>query len=67
MLFLEVLTNRDHKWRNAQLTKLAEDLQNKIRNLQNPDSNQCDKRKKLVCQLNKGCGFGCQVRTNKTC
>lgn len=29
------------------------------RYLQNPSD--CSKARKLVCSLNKGCGFGCQV------
>lgn len=32
---------------------------NTIDRLQNPKD--CDLAKKLVCQLNKGCGFGCQI------
>lgn len=30
-----------------------------IDKLQNPKD--CDSARKLVCQLNKGCGFGCQI------
>jgi alpha-(1,6)-fucosyltransferase len=30
-----------------------------INDLQNPRD--CNKAKKLVCYLNKGCGFGCQI------
>lgn len=58
---LEIVENRDAKWRNHQLNQLAKLVQDKIKKLQNPDGQLCSRTKKLVCQLNKGCGFGCQI------
>ena len=56
---LKVIESRDDDWRQQQLDLLAEEVNKVIDRLQNPVS--CDTAKKLVCQLNKGCGFGCQI------
>lgn len=34
-------------------------MQSVISRLQNPQD--CENARKLVCRLNKGCGFGCQI------
>ena len=39
--------------------KLGELLQRRLHYLQNPSN--CSKAKKLVCNLSKTCGFGCQI------
>uniref|UniRef100_A0A0N5AS11 GT23 domain-containing protein n=1 Tax=Syphacia muris TaxID=451379 RepID=A0A0N5AS11_9BILA len=46
-------------WRRTELQKLTEQMQQRIDALQNPDN--CSKARKLTCNLNKGCGFGCQI------
>ncbi|PAA85849.1 hypothetical protein BOX15_Mlig000795g1, partial [Macrostomum lignano] len=46
-------------WRRRRLSRLQTELVNRIVKLQNPQ--QCQSAKKLICNLNKGCGFGCQA------
>lgn len=45
--------------RRVMLWNLTEIVQNRMSHLQNPAD--CANARKLVCQLNKGCGFGCQL------
>ena len=40
-------------------TMLSTVVQDRLHRLQNPRD--CDSAKKLVCSLNKGCGYGCQM------
>lgn len=56
---LKVASQRDEDWRSDQLKSLQQSVQSVISKLQNPVA--CDKAQKLVCVLNKGCGFGCQI------
>ncbi|CAG2102887.1 unnamed protein product [Medioppia subpectinata] len=56
---LDVLSDRDNRWRNQELKNLSDFVQNRIHRLQNPSD--CENAKKLVCDLNKYCGFGCQI------
>ncbi|UXI15991.1 PAB-dependent polyA-specific ribonuclease subunit PAN3 [Sarcoptes scabiei] len=56
---LDVISQRDIKARKDRLNKLSNYLQLKIHQLQNPKN--CENARKLVCTLNKGCGFGCQI------
>lgn len=56
---LKTIASRDSEWREQQLNLLANEVNRVIQKLQNPKS--CENAKKLVCQLNKGCGFGCQI------
>ncbi|RWS16742.1 hypothetical protein B4U79_03486 [Dinothrombium tinctorium] len=56
---IEQISDRDYEWRKSELRKLANYLNRKINELQNPKD--CKTAQKLVCQLNKGCGFGCQL------
>lgn len=56
---LDTLNQRDYDWKREELNKLKERVQSTIHRLQNPIS--CESARKLVCQLNKGCGFGCQI------
>ena len=46
-------------WRKQEQTKLSKLVQNRLRRLQNPQD--CDAARKLICDLNKLCGYGCQV------
>ncbi|RNA03521.1 Alpha-(1-6)-fucosyltransferase, partial [Brachionus plicatilis] len=46
-------------WRKLEADSLALKIQREFYELQNPSD--CDKQKKLVCDLNKSCGFGCQM------
>uniref|UniRef100_A0AC35FRP5 Alpha-(1,6)-fucosyltransferase N- and catalytic domain-containing protein n=1 Tax=Panagrolaimus sp. PS1159 TaxID=55785 RepID=A0AC35FRP5_9BILA len=46
-------------WHKRSLDSLTKRIQNRILRLQNPAD--CKTQKLLVCDLNKGCGFGCQL------
>ncbi|XP_077997267.1 alpha-(1,6)-fucosyltransferase-like [Glandiceps talaboti] len=47
------------EWRQEEAKSLGDLVQKRIKYLQNPKD--CNKAKKLVCNLNKGCGYGCQL------
>ncbi|TKR60363.1 hypothetical protein L596_027619 [Steinernema carpocapsae] len=47
------------EWRERSLAKLTNKIQGAIERKQNPTD--CSKAKVLTCNLNKGCGFGCQL------
>ena len=47
------------EWRKQEAKDLSDLVQRRFRYLQNPSD--CSKARKLVCSLNKGCGFGCQI------
>ncbi|XP_069773480.1 alpha-(1,6)-fucosyltransferase isoform X2 [Narcine bancroftii] len=46
-------------WREKEAKDLTELVQRRITYLQNPKD--CSKAQKLVCNINKGCGYGCQL------
>ncbi|XP_050726304.1 alpha-(1,6)-fucosyltransferase-like isoform X2 [Eriocheir sinensis] len=46
-------------WREQEAADLSNLIQKRLHALQNPPD--CSKAKKLVCNLNKGCGYGCQI------
>ncbi|XP_052441865.1 alpha-(1,6)-fucosyltransferase-like [Carassius gibelio] len=46
-------------WRQKEARDLSSLVQNRISFLQNPQD--CSKARKLVCNINKGCGYGCQL------
>ncbi|KAG5206812.1 hypothetical protein R6Z07F_008683 [Ovis aries] len=46
-------------WREKEAKDLTELVQRRITYLQNPKD--CSQAKKLVCNINKGCGYGCQL------
>lgn len=46
-------------WREQEAADLSNLVQRRLHDLQNPPD--CSKAKKLVCNLNKGCGYGCQI------
>uniref|UniRef100_A0A914YLT6 GT23 domain-containing protein n=1 Tax=Panagrolaimus superbus TaxID=310955 RepID=A0A914YLT6_9BILA len=47
------------KWHKSSLDSLTKRIQNRINELQNPSD--CTSQRLLICDLNKGCGFGCQL------
>lgn len=46
-------------WREKEATDLSDLVQRRVDYLQNPED--CSTARKLVCNLNKGCGYGCQL------
>jgi glycoprotein 6-alpha-L-fucosyltransferase len=46
-------------WRQIESKKLSELVQKRLQFLQNPPD--CGTARKLICRLNKGCGWGCQL------
>ncbi|KAI4462501.1 alpha- 16 -fucosyltransferase [Holotrichia oblita] len=46
-------------WRELEANDLSNIVQSRLRYIQNPPD--CKSAKKLVCNLNKGCGYGCQL------
>lgn len=46
-------------WREKEAADLSDLVQNRLYGLQHPPD--CAKAKKLICNLNKGCGYGCQI------
>ncbi|XP_030760021.1 alpha-(1,6)-fucosyltransferase [Sitophilus oryzae] len=46
-------------WRFKESQDLSNLIQERFKHLQNPED--CDTARKLVCNLNKGCGYGCQL------
>ncbi|KAH0548864.1 alpha-(1,6)-fucosyltransferase [Cotesia glomerata] len=47
------------RWREKESQNLSDLVQKRFWHLQNPSD--CNSAKKLICNLNKGCGFGCQI------
>ena len=45
--------------RDKMATELSDKVQRRIHKLQHPDD--CESARKLVCSLNKSCGYGCQM------
>nr|CAH7753493.1 unnamed protein product [Callosobruchus chinensis] len=46
-------------WREKEAADMSNLVQDRFRYLQNPEN--CKTARKLVCSLNKGCGYGCQL------
>ncbi|XP_045168522.2 alpha-(1,6)-fucosyltransferase-like [Mercenaria mercenaria] len=46
-------------WREKESRKLGDLVQNRLSYLQNPKN--CQTAKKMLCNLGKGCGYGCQL------
>ncbi|EDV91777.1 alpha-(1,6)-fucosyltransferase [Drosophila grimshawi] len=46
-------------WRHKESQDLSDLVQRRLHHLQNPSD--CTNARKLVCKLNKGCGYGCQL------
>ncbi|KAK6998879.1 alpha-(1 6)-fucosyltransferase-like isoform X2 [Biomphalaria glabrata] len=51
--------NNADQWRLAKSKELGDLVQRRFEYLQNPTD--CSAAKKIVCNLHKGCGFGCQL------
>ncbi|XP_031629119.1 alpha-(1,6)-fucosyltransferase [Contarinia nasturtii] len=47
------------QWRRNEAESLSDLVQRRLKYLQNPKD--CSTARKLVCRLNKGCGYGCQL------
>ncbi|KAJ8270052.1 hypothetical protein GJAV_G00109820 [Gymnothorax javanicus] len=58
-LFFLSQTDGAGDWREMEAKHLSDLVQNRLTYLQNPAD--CSKARKLVCNINKGCGFGCQL------
>ncbi|XP_065052140.1 alpha-(1,6)-fucosyltransferase-like isoform X3 [Rhopilema esculentum] len=58
---LEILRDLDGMgtYRETMHRKLSNEVRQRLNKLQNPDD--CKKARRLVCTLNKACGYGCQV------
>nr|DAA64668.1 TPA_inf: alpha1,6 fucosyltransferase [Strigamia maritima] len=58
---LATLSNIDGlgEWREREAKSLSDLIQRRLHYLQNPKD--CKNAKKLNCNLNKGCGYGCQI------
>jgi len=58
---LEHLASEDglEDWRKKESEDLSALVQARLHHLQNPPD--CNSARKLVCNLNKGCGYGCQI------
>jgi len=61
LIDLEKLRENDgfEDWRVAEAKDLSALVQARLHFLQNPSD--CGQARKLVCNLNKGCGYGCQI------
>ena len=46
-------------WRKQASLDLSEKVQKRFHELQNPSN--CESAPKILCDMNKACGFGCQV------
>ena len=57
----DLMTENDGhaNWRQKEAKDLSDLVQRRLSALQNPPD--CSKARKLVCKLNKGCGYGCQI------
>uniref|UniRef100_A0A0N5A673 GT23 domain-containing protein n=1 Tax=Parastrongyloides trichosuri TaxID=131310 RepID=A0A0N5A673_PARTI len=53
------LYNDGSSWRINELKNLSQFITKKIHSLQNPPN--CNEARFIVCNLDKGCGFGCQL------
>ena len=51
--------NGQREWLEKEHNLLSDIVQKRLHILQHPKD--CNSAKKLICQLNKGCGYGCQM------
>ncbi|CAH2041646.1 unnamed protein product, partial [Iphiclides podalirius] len=47
------------EWRRNEAANVSDLIQRRLKYLQNPAD--CREARKVICNLNKGCGFGCQL------
>lgn len=61
LLDIDFLSEVDghNDWRLQEAKELQDLVQKRLHSLQNPQD--CGQAKKLLCNLNKGCGYGCQL------
>ena len=61
MILVELhdLSKSNGDWRHTAANKLTQRVQKEFHDLQNPAD--CGAAKKIVCDLNKACGYGCQI------
>ncbi|XP_026330680.1 alpha-(1,6)-fucosyltransferase isoform X2 [Hyposmocoma kahamanoa] len=48
-----------NEWRRLEAANVSDLIQRRLKYLQNPSD--CREARKVICNLNKGCGFGCQL------
>lgn len=53
------LVDRADEWHRRTLDRVRERIEESLERLQNPSD--CAVARLMVCELNKGCGFGCQL------
>ncbi len=53
------ISNNYGEWRRNEASSLAERVQQRFMELQNPSD--CASKKKIICDLGKACGYGCQI------
>jgi glycoprotein 6-alpha-L-fucosyltransferase len=53
-------------WRETEHEKLSKLMQARINSLQNP-SKPCTNVKRVTCNINKGCGYGCEIHHAMHC
>ncbi|XP_022644027.1 alpha-(1,6)-fucosyltransferase-like isoform X1 [Varroa jacobsoni] len=67
LIDMDAMRLRDgyERWRRGEAQALHTAVMDRIRTLQNPAD--CFSAKKLICTLNKGCGYGCQLHHATYC
>lgn len=53
-------------WREHEHESLSKLMQARLKSLQNP-SKPCDSVKRITCNINKGCGYGCEIHHAMHC
>lgn len=53
------ISNNLGEWRARESSELSAQVMKRIGELQNPAD--CESSKKIICDLSKACGFGCQM------
>nr|SVE84164.1 EOG090X03KK [Daphnia pulex] len=64
---IQELSNMENHdaWRSTESRALSDLVQRRLHYLQNPAD--CSKARKLICNLNKSCGYGCQIHHAAYC
>ena len=67
MAMLHNLSTSDSlgEWRKTKSFTLGKKIQKRFHDLQNPSN--CLETKKIVCDMNKACGYGCQMHHAMYC
>ena len=58
-------TDGHDQWRETEARVLSDLVQARLKHRQNPED--CSKARKLVCNLNSKCGYGCQIHSIMHC